>query len=108
MLKLAQFYSNDFSARELDHLSCQLLLFIADARGNERFREVRSVVEVSVMLVPTKKHIKHDIVHMLLKLVLLLPVPTASVEHVFPIMNYVKNKLINRKGDQYLKGCLVA
>jgi hypothetical protein len=57
------------------------------------------------MLVTTKKYIKHDIVYKLLKLVLLLPFATASVERVFSIMNYVKSKLRNRMGDQYLNGC---
>jgi hypothetical protein len=36
-----------------------------------------------------------------------LPVATASVERVFSVMNYVKNKLRNKFGDQYLNGCLV-
>jgi len=46
-------------------------------------------------------------VYKLLKLVLILPVATASVERVFSSMNYVKNKLRNRMGDQYLNDCLV-
>ena len=54
------------------------------------------------MLVSTNKHNKHDFVYKLLKLVLVLPVATATVESVFSIMNYVKNKLRNRMGDQYL------
>jgi hypothetical protein len=36
-----------------------------------------------------------------------LPIATATVEIVFSIMNYVKNKLRNRMGDQYLNDCLV-
>ncbi|BAH92799.1 Os04g0587500, partial [Oryza sativa Japonica Group] len=49
----------------------------------------------------------HEIVYKLLKLVLVLPVATASVERIFSAMNYVKNKLRNRMGDQYLNDCLV-
>jgi hypothetical protein len=41
-------------------------------------------------------------VYKLLKLVLVLPVATASVEKVFSAMNYVKNKLRNRMKDQLL------
>jgi hypothetical protein len=37
----------------------------------------------------------------------LLPVATASVEKVFSVMNFVKNKLRNRMGDHYLNDCLV-
>uniref|UniRef100_A0A0A9AXX2 HAT C-terminal dimerisation domain-containing protein n=1 Tax=Arundo donax TaxID=35708 RepID=A0A0A9AXX2_ARUDO len=59
------------------------------------------------MLVETNKHLRHDVVYRLLKLVLVLPVATASVERVFSSMNYVKNKLRNKMGDQYLNDCLV-
>ena len=76
-------------------------------RGDERFRKVKSLAELSIMIVETKKHTKYDIVYKLLKLVLILPVATASVERVFSSMNYVKNKLRNRMGDQYLNDCLV-
>jgi hypothetical protein len=53
------------------------------------------------MLVETKKHTKYNVVYKLLKLVLILHVATTSVERVFSLMNYVKNKLRNRLGDQY-------
>ena len=46
-------------------------------------------------------------VYKLLKLVLLLPVATASVERAFLVMNFIKNKLRNSMGDQYLNDCLV-
>jgi len=42
-----------------------------------------------------------------LKLVLLLPVATASVERAFSALNFVKNKPRNSMGDQYLNDCLV-
>ena len=44
---------------------------------------------------------------MLLKLVLILPVATASVERVFSSMTYVKNKLRNKMGDQLLNDNLI-
>uniref|UniRef100_A0A8R7V8E2 HAT C-terminal dimerisation domain-containing protein n=1 Tax=Triticum urartu TaxID=4572 RepID=A0A8R7V8E2_TRIUA len=60
-------------------------------------------VEVeSIMLVETNKHEQYHIVYKLLKLVLILPVATASVERVFSSMSYVKNKLRNKMGDEYL------
>ncbi|WVZ54309.1 hypothetical protein U9M48_005128 [Paspalum notatum var. saurae] len=82
LVKLAQFYPDDFSRFEMDHLSCQLQLFITDMRGDERFRKVKSIAELSIMLVETKKHTKYDVVYKLLKLVLILPVATASVERI--------------------------
>jgi hypothetical protein len=47
------------------------------------------------MLIQTKKSTKHDIMYKLLKLVLVLPVATATVERVFSSVNYVKKKLWN-------------
>jgi hypothetical protein len=48
-----------------------------------------------------------NVVYKLLKLVLVLPVATASVERAFSSMNYVKNKLRNKMGDEYLNNSLV-
>uniref|UniRef100_A0A0A9HGG1 HAT C-terminal dimerisation domain-containing protein n=1 Tax=Arundo donax TaxID=35708 RepID=A0A0A9HGG1_ARUDO len=59
------------------------------------------------MLIETKKHLKHDVVYKLLKLVLQLSVAIASVERVFYSINYMKNKLRNRMEDQYLNDCFV-
>ena len=107
LVKLAGFYPKDFSSSELSHLPSQLNLYIIDVRNDERFRNVRSLAELSIKIVQTNKHLRHEVVYKLLKLVLVLPVATASVERVFSIMNYVKNKLRNKIGDQYLNDCLV-
>jgi hypothetical protein len=46
-------------------------------------------------------------VYELLKLVLLIPVATTSVERVFSAMILVKTKLRNKMGDSILDDCLV-
>jgi hypothetical protein len=107
LVKLAHFYPNDFSMMELVRLPFQLTNFIADMRGDERFREVKNIVDLSVKLVETKKNLTYNIVYKLLKLVLILPVATATVERVFSSMNYVKNKLRNKMGSKFLNDCLV-
>jgi hypothetical protein len=107
LLKLARFYPKDFSRKDLLNLPIHITRFIADMHEDERFREVKSFVELSVMLVETKKSLKHPIVYKLLKLVLVLPIATASVERVFSAMDLVMNKLRNRVGEQLLYDCLV-
>jgi len=107
LMKLTKFYPKDFSVTELRRLSYQLGKFIIDVRGDERFRKVKNIAELSVLLVETDKHAIHTYVYKLLKLVLLLPVATASVERAFSALNFVKNKLRNSMGDQYLNDCLV-
>jgi hypothetical protein len=59
------------------------------------------------MLVETNKHEQCCVVYKLLKLVLILPIATASVERVFSSMKYVKNKLRNKMDDEYLNNYLV-
>ena len=58
-------------------------------------------------MVETRKNEQYYIVYKILKLVLILPVATASVERVFSSMKYVKNSLRNKMGDEYLNDCLV-
>jgi hypothetical protein len=107
LVKLAQYYPMEFSKTDLVRLSFELTSFVNDMRTDQRFRKVKNLAELSIMLVETKKDLTFPLVYKLLKLVLVLPVATASVERVFSSMKYVKNKLRNRMGEQYLNDCLV-
>ena len=49
----------------------------------------------------------YPLVYLLLKLALPLPVATATVERAFSAMKYVKSRLRNQMGDQWLNDCLV-
>jgi hypothetical protein len=60
-----------------------------------------------VKLVEINMHNIYDLMYLLLKLVLILSVATASVEGVFSTMNFVKNKIKNRMNDGLLDDCLV-
>jgi hypothetical protein len=60
-----------------------------------------------VKLVEINMHNIYDLIYLLLKLVLILSVATASVEGVFSTMNFVKNKIKNRMNDGLLDDCLV-
>jgi hypothetical protein len=57
--------------------------------------------------VDKEKDEQYYVVYKLLKLVLILPVATASVERVFSMMNFVKNNQRNKMGDENLNNCLV-
>jgi hypothetical protein len=50
---------------------------------DKRFRKVKNIAHLSAMLVETEKNISHDTVYKLFKLVIILPVTTASDERVF-------------------------
>jgi len=60
-----------------------------------------------MMLVKKDKVDMFNIVYKLLKLVLVLPVATAGVERIFSTMNYIKNKLRYKMGQDYLNDGLV-
>jgi C4-dicarboxylate transporter len=58
-------------------------------------------------LVETKKNIVYLLVYLLVELSLILSVTTATVERAFSAMKFVKNRLHNRMGDQWMNECLV-
>ena len=105
--KLADFYPNDMSSTDLLKLDLQLDNYIDGIREDDRFKDITNLVDLSVKLVETKRHKVFDMVYLLLKLVLLLPVATASVERAFSAMSLVKTKLRNKMCDSLLDDCLV-
>ena len=105
--RLAEFYPNDFSNNNLLQLELQLDNYIDDVQRDERFQGLENIVDLSVKLVETKRHKVYDMVYLLLKLVLLLPVATASVERVFSALVIVKSKSRNKLGDTILDDCLL-
>jgi hypothetical protein len=107
VMRLAKFYPNDMSSPDLIRLELQLEIFIDDMRKDDRFKCVNHIGDLSILLVETKKHVVYDLVYMLLKLILFLPVATVNVETVFSAMSLVKNKLRNSMGDDLLNHCLV-
>jgi len=107
LCRLAQFYPKEFSNNNLLRLELQLQNYIDDISQNDSFKVLENIVNLSVMLVETKRHKVYDMVYELLKLVLLLPVATASVERVFSALVLVKTKTKNKMGDTLLDDFLV-
>jgi hypothetical protein len=58
-------------------------------------------------MVETRKYHLYRLVYRLLKLVLVLPVATATVERCFSDMKIVTRSLSNRMGDQHLSHRLI-
>lgn len=100
-------YPNEFSSSDLMYFEHQLESFIYDVRSDERFLGVKILSDLSMKLVESKKHLTHAKVYLLLKLVLTLPVATASVERSFSAMKYIKNDLRNSMSDESLNDNLV-
>ncbi|EOA29689.1 hypothetical protein CARUB_v10016211mg [Capsella rubella] len=107
LVRLAKFYPDDFSYGEVLSLEQHLDIYIDNVSRDEQFKSLKSLGELSRLMVKTQKHLAHPLVYRLLKLVLTLPVATASVERCFSAMKLVKTAARNRIGDQFLSDCLV-
>ncbi|XP_066320059.1 uncharacterized protein [Miscanthus floridulus] len=105
--RLAEFYPKDFSNNDLLKLELQLDNYIDDMRQDASFQGLDNIVDLSVKLVEIKRHKVYDMMYLLLKLILLLLVATASVERVFSALVIVKTKSRNKIGDTILDDCLV-
>jgi hypothetical protein len=105
--RLAEFYPKDIFGSELLRLELQLDTYIDVMRQDDRFSSLENLVDLLVRLVETNRHKVYDLVCVLIKLVLLLPVATASVERAFSGMDFVKTKRRNKMTDTLFDDCLV-
>jgi hypothetical protein len=107
LMSLAKLYPKDFDSGELRDLSHHLCLYIADVQTDDRFSNIQTIVDLSRILVETRKHLCYPLVYRLLKLVLVLPVATATVERCFSAMKIVKTYLRNCLNDESLSDNLI-
>ena len=85
LVRFAQFYASDFSVIDLVALDHQLN-YIADMSTSNEFLELKGISNIARKLVETKKVIVYLLVYLLLKLVLISPVATITIERVFLAM----------------------
>jgi hypothetical protein len=107
LLRMVELYPNDFVDVSEVVVRHQLQTYFRDVRLDPQFAKLKGLSDLSAKLVETKKCNTFDIVYKLLKLALVLPVATASVQHVFSAMNFVKGQLSNKMSDQWLNDRLV-
>ncbi|XP_010412600.1 PREDICTED: uncharacterized protein LOC104698923 [Camelina sativa] len=95
LMRLAEFYPEDFSFMERKSLDLQLEIYLDNVQRDERFTDLKSLSDLARVMVETRKHLSHPLVYRLLKLSLILPVATATVERCFSAMTFVKTTLRN-------------
>ena len=95
MISLTKFYPSNFFGIDILALDSQLQNYIFVIRNNDLFLELQRVSELTEKLVNTGKHETYLLVYLLVKLVLPIPVTTATVERSFSTMKYIKNELHN-------------
>ena len=76
-------------------------LILFNVHDDERFSDLRGIGELSRKLLQTKKYLSFPRLYLLVKLALLLPVSTSTVEKVFSAMKIIKTSLRNRISDEF-------
>ncbi|XP_042380415.1 zinc finger MYM-type protein 1-like [Zingiber officinale] len=107
LLQFAKFYPADFSSIEILALGNQLDNYFMDMNSSKEFANLKGIGSLARELVETRRDIVYPLVYKLIKLALVLPVATATVERAFSAMKIVKNRLRNQMGDRWLNDCLV-
>ncbi|KAK1421859.1 hypothetical protein QVD17_24536 [Tagetes erecta] len=102
LLRLSEMYPNDFDEHDKRRLRVELATYIDNIKADTRFAKLNGLSSLVKLMVETKKHLSFTLVYRLLKLALVLPVATATVERCFSAMKYLKSDLRNRMGDENL------
>ncbi|XP_026378155.1 zinc finger MYM-type protein 1-like [Papaver somniferum] len=102
-----RFYPDDFTGQEVCVLRSQLQHYKLDIADNPDFGNMTTVAELCQRLVETGKSNAYDLIDRLIRLVLTLPVSTASAERVFSCMNIVKTVPRNKMGNEFLGDCMI-
>ncbi|XP_076886823.1 uncharacterized protein LOC143536794 [Bidens hawaiensis] len=102
LINLAEMYPCDFDFDEKDKLVYELGHYITNVKKDKRYANLSSLGDLAKMMVKTRLHTDYPLVYRLIKLSLVLPVATASVERCFSSMKNVKTDLRNRMGDEYM------
>ncbi|KAK4711063.1 hypothetical protein R3W88_005576 [Solanum pinnatisectum] len=108
IMTLAKCYPSEFDDGKIQDLSYQLDTFIIHMRsGNPKFSNLQGIRDLAKALVEENLEETYSLVYLLVKLTLILPVATATMERAFSSMKHIKNEVRNSIGNQYLNDCLV-
>ena len=102
-----KFYSGDFTNQEMHYLRCQLEHYKLDVPHHEKFQNMSTISELCQVLVETNKSQHYHLIDRLIRLVLTLPVTTATTERAFSAMKHVKTVLRNKMEDEFLADSMV-
>ncbi|XP_021856696.2 uncharacterized protein [Spinacia oleracea] len=102
-----KYYPGDFSDHEKFHLKYQLELFYCDASKHPEMKNLCTIADLCRSLAETGKSDVYHLVDRLIRLILTLPVSTATTERAFSAMKIVKTNLRNKMEDDFLSNYLV-
>ncbi|KAK1419270.1 hypothetical protein QVD17_28434 [Tagetes erecta] len=106
-LLVEKYYPEDFTEQEIIQLRYQLELFNVERTKNTILSGISTISELCKSLVETRKRETYYLVNRVVRLILTLPVSTATTERGFSAMKIFKNRLRNKMSDDYLANSLV-
>ncbi|KAK9667942.1 hypothetical protein RND81_13G022400 [Saponaria officinalis] len=104
---VAKFYPADFTEQEKLNLKSQLDLFLLEIKEHPQLDSLKSISDLCRWLAETEKGEIYYLIDRLVRLVLTLPVSTATAERAFSAMKLIKTALHNRMEDDYLTYSLI-
>ncbi|CAL9011090.1 unnamed protein product [Prunus brigantina] len=106
--KLAEkFYPADFLPHESRALEVELKYFQNDIKRLPCFKEITTLPQLCQQLVETTLGENYCLIDRLVRLVLTLPVSTATTERAFSCMRIIKNRLQSTISDEFLGDCMI-
>ena len=107
-LLVSKHYPEDFSSQEKCRLSTELQHFFLDVQRTPELQHLSTLTQLSRVLAETGKATSaYPLFDRLIRLVLTLPMSTATCERAFSAMSIVKTTLRNRMEDDFLSDILV-
>ncbi|XP_022856185.1 zinc finger MYM-type protein 1-like [Olea europaea var. sylvestris] len=100
-----KFYPEDFPKEDIRTLEYELRHYELDMNTESRFQE-STLVELCWQLTESKRSEIYVMVTRLIRLVLTLPISTATTERAFSAMKNVKTDLCNKMEDEFLADCM--
>ena len=100
-------YPLDFTEHEKNLLRLELQHYELDVHNHPHLKNSSTLSELCTRLHETGKSSTYPLFDRLIRLVLTLPVSTATSERAFSAMKIVKTRLRNTMNDDFLKNCLL-
>ncbi|KAM7514791.1 hypothetical protein LguiA_004374 [Lonicera macranthoides] len=102
-----KFYPQDFNPQDVRVLRSQLMHYKLDVVCDSEFHKLSTLAELCRELFVTRKFMDYSMLDKLIRLVLILPVSTASTERAFSCMKHVKTAIRNAMGDEFMADCML-
>ncbi|XP_058756064.1 uncharacterized protein LOC131629288 [Vicia villosa] len=100
--RLAYIYHAGFSDDDRGTITGQLETYVHQLKRHASFTSCKDAQSLAMKMVQTEKHLVFPLVYTLIKLALIFPASTTSVERAFSAIKIIKSNLRNKINDVWL------